>query len=79
MGSISHHITPLVINSLGGGDTHTSIPTFVDRSNSKKPALFNKIHANIHKQLYLVTHKILINKHENYQQQEIPSTVAIDM
>ena len=23
MGSISHHITPLVINSLGGGDTHT--------------------------------------------------------
>jgi len=22
-GSISHHITPLVINSLGGGDTHT--------------------------------------------------------
>ena len=23
MGSISHHITPLVINSLGGGHTHT--------------------------------------------------------
>ena len=22
MGSISHHITPLVINSLGGGHTH---------------------------------------------------------
>ena len=25
IGSISHHITPLVINSLGGGHTHTSI------------------------------------------------------
>ena len=24
MGYISHHITPLVINSLGGGDTHAS-------------------------------------------------------
>ena len=35
MGSISHHITPLVINSLGGGHTHTH--TFADRSNSKKP------------------------------------------
>ena len=29
--------TPLVINSLGGGHTHTHIQTFVDRSNSKKP------------------------------------------
>ena len=39
MGSISHHISPLVINSLGGGHTHThtSIQTFADRSNSKKP------------------------------------------
>ena len=49
MGSISHHITPLVINDLGGGHTHTHthahththtqahIQTFVDRSNSKKP------------------------------------------
>ena len=37
MGSISHHIMPIVINSLGGGHTHTSIPTFTDRSNSKKP------------------------------------------
>jgi len=26
-GSISHHITPLVINSLGGGHTHTSVQT----------------------------------------------------
>ena len=38
MGSISHHITPLVINSLGGGHTH--IQTFAaDRSNSKKPGV----------------------------------------
>ena len=39
MGFISHHITPLVINSLGGGHTckHTRIQTFADRSNSKKP------------------------------------------
>ena len=44
--SISHHITPLVINSFRGGHTpntqihtrkHTCIETFVDRSNSKKP------------------------------------------
>ena len=39
MGSISHHNVPLVINSLRGGDTHTCIPTFVDRSNSKKPGV----------------------------------------
>ena len=39
MGSISHHITLLVIHSLGGGhtNTHTRIQTFTDRSNSKKP------------------------------------------
>ena len=41
MGSISHHITPLVIDSLGGGHTHTHTQTriqkFADRSNSKKP------------------------------------------
>ena len=37
MGSISHHITPLVINSLGDGHTHARIQTFADRSNSKKP------------------------------------------
>ena len=32
MGSISHHITPLVINSLGGGhtNTHTQIRTHTD-------------------------------------------------
>ena len=27
MGSISHHITPLVIDSLGGGQTHTQTHT----------------------------------------------------
>ena len=43
MRSILHHITPLVINSLGGRHTnthtrkHTCIQTFTDRSNSKKP------------------------------------------
>ena len=41
MGSISHHIKPLVINSLRGGHTHTQTHThthtFADRSNSKKP------------------------------------------
>ena len=44
MGSISHHITPLVINSLRADThanththTHTHIQTFMDRSNSKKP------------------------------------------
>ena len=51
MGSISHHNVPLVINSLGGRRTHaqthtrtythtpTSIQTFADRSNSKKPGV----------------------------------------
>ena len=42
MRSISHHITPLVIKSLGGGHTnthtHTCIQTLVDRSNSKNQA-----------------------------------------
>ena len=44
MGSISRHITPLVINSLGGGHTHThantQIHTHTDdphRINFKKP------------------------------------------
>ena len=38
-GSISHHIMPLVINSLGADtQTHTRLQTFADRSNSKKPA-----------------------------------------
>ena len=37
IGCISHHITPLVINSLEDGHTHTRIQTFADRSNSKKP------------------------------------------
>ena len=30
MGSISRHITPLVINSLGGGHTHTHTNTHTD-------------------------------------------------
>ena len=34
MGSISHH--KLLIALGAGGRTHTSIPTFADRSNSKK-------------------------------------------
>ena len=35
----SCHISPLVINSLGGRHTHTNthIQTLADRSNSKKP------------------------------------------
>ena len=37
MGSISRHITPLVIHSLGGGHTHINIQTFMDRSSYKKP------------------------------------------
>ena len=39
MGSISHHITPLVINSLGGGHTHTHTHTRIHphRNNTKKP------------------------------------------
>ena len=39
MESISHHIMPLVINSLGGGHTHAHarLQTFADRSNFKKP------------------------------------------
>ena len=39
MESISHHIMPLVIDSLEGGHTHkhTRTLTFTDRSNSKKP------------------------------------------
>jgi len=40
-GSISHHITLLVINSLGGGHTNTQIHThthITDKSNFKKPS-----------------------------------------
>jgi len=37
-GSISHHITPLVINNLGGRHTHTHTHTDIaDKSNFKKP------------------------------------------
>ena len=37
--SISHHITPLVINGLGGGhtDTHTHAYRHADQNNFKKP------------------------------------------
>ena len=39
MGSISHHIMALVINSLGGGHTHTNTHTDIRRqNNSKKPS-----------------------------------------
>jgi len=43
-GSILHHITPLVINSLGGGHTHTHTYMYtdiMDKSNFKKPALLH--------------------------------------
>ena len=36
MGSISHHITPLVINCLGGGHTHTH--KFTDKAILRKQA-----------------------------------------
>ena len=38
MESISHHFTPLVVHSLGGGHIckHTCIQTFADRRNYKK-------------------------------------------
>ena len=39
MGSISHHITPLVIHRLGCGHTHINIQTLADRSNYKKPGM----------------------------------------
>ena len=47
MGSTSRHITPLVINSLGGGHTHINthmhthinIQKFADRSDYKKPGV----------------------------------------
>jgi len=37
-GFISHPIMPLVINSLGGGHTHTHIG-IMDKSNFKKPVM----------------------------------------
>ena len=40
MGSISHHITPLVINSLRGRHTHTTTHTDIrGQSNFKKPGV----------------------------------------
>ena len=49
MGSISHHITPLVINNLRGGHIHTHTLTFADKSNTKKPGSANIIpHTYIH-------------------------------
>ena len=45
MGSISRHIMPLVINSLGA-DTHTNTHTNVrGQSNSKKPGTRRPAHA----------------------------------
>ena len=35
--SVSRHIMPLVINSLGGSHIHTCTQTFAGRSDSKKP------------------------------------------
>ena len=42
MESMSHHITPLVVDSLGGGHTHTRAQKYMHtdihgQSNSKKP------------------------------------------
>ena len=38
MGFISYQITPLVINNLGGGHTHSHMHTdLMDKRNSKKP------------------------------------------
>jgi len=34
-GYISHHIAPLVVNSLGGGDTHTCIQTLWTKAISR--------------------------------------------
>ena len=41
MGSISHHIAPLVISSLGGGHTHTHKHIYrrPHRNNFKKPGM----------------------------------------
>ena len=41
MESISHHIMPLVINTLGGGHTNTHTHTYrhPHRNNLKKPAM----------------------------------------
>ena len=42
MGSISHHITPLVINSLGGGHTHTHASTHACRHSQTEAVLRNQ-------------------------------------
>ena len=41
MGSISHHITPLVINSLGGGHAHARKLTCIQTSSQCTPGLIN--------------------------------------
>ena len=43
MGSISHHITPLVINSLGGGHTHTHTHAQAYRHSRTEAILRNQV------------------------------------
>ena len=45
MGSISRHITPLVINSLGGGHTHTRKHTHMHIDSRTKAILRNQARA----------------------------------
>ena len=48
LGFISHHIMPLVANSLGmdtHAHTHINMQTFMDRSNYKKPGARRPVHA----------------------------------
>ena len=45
MGFVLHHIMPLVINSLGGGDTHKHTYRCPHRNNSKKPGAGRLVHA----------------------------------
>ena len=51
-GSISHHIMPLVINSLGGGHMHTHAYRCLHRNNSKNQA---STHLVLNGQGYLIT------------------------
>ena len=45
MGFISHHIIPLVINSLGGGHTHTHIHEHTQTDVHTETILRNQAHA----------------------------------